>query len=31
MKEELALFEGYQIRRHYDELTGTWWFPYLRR
>jgi hypothetical protein len=26
MKNDLAIFEGYQIRRHYDELTETWWF-----
>ena len=26
MKKELAVFEGYQIRRHYDEKTETWWF-----
>ena len=26
MKNELAIFEGYQIRRHYDEKTETWWF-----
>jgi hypothetical protein len=22
----LAIFEGYKIRRHYDEKTETWWF-----
>ena len=26
MKPDLAIFEGYQIRRHYDEKTETWWF-----
>ena len=26
MSNDLALFEGYQIRRHYDEKTETWWF-----
>lgn len=26
MSNDLALFEGYQIRRHYDEMTETWWF-----
>jgi DNA-damage-inducible protein D len=26
MNNDLALFEGYQIRRHYDEETETWWF-----
>jgi hypothetical protein len=26
MKNDLAIFEGYQIRRHYDEKTETWWF-----
>lgn len=26
MKSDLAIFEGYQIRRHYDEATETWWF-----
>ena len=26
MNKDLALFEGYQIRRHYDEKTETWWF-----
>ena len=26
MKPDLAIFEGYQIRRHYDEATETWWF-----
>ena len=26
MKQALAVFEGYQIRRHYDETTETWWF-----
>ena len=26
MTSNLALFEGYQIRRHYDEKTETWWF-----
>lgn len=26
MKNDLAIFEGYQIRRHYDEKTEIWWF-----
>jgi hypothetical protein len=26
MKNELAIFEGYPIRRFYDENTETWWF-----
>ena len=26
MKTDLAVFEGQQIRRHYDEATETWWF-----
>jgi hypothetical protein len=26
MKNGLAIFEGYQIRRHFDEKTETWWF-----
>jgi DNA-damage-inducible protein D len=26
MNNDLALFEGYQIRRVYDESTETWWF-----
>ena len=26
MKTDLAIFEGQQIRRHYDEKTETWWF-----
>ena len=26
MKTDLALFEGHEIRRHYDEATETWWF-----
>jgi hypothetical protein len=26
MKNDLAIFEGYQIRRRYDEKTETWWF-----
>ena len=26
MKNDLAIFEGYKIRRHYDEQTETWWF-----
>jgi hypothetical protein len=26
MNNDLALFEGYKIRRHYDETTETWWF-----
>ena len=26
MKNNLAIFEGYKIRRHYDEKTETWFF-----
>jgi len=26
MKNDLAVFEGHEIRRHFDEKTGTWWF-----
>jgi hypothetical protein len=26
MKNDLAVFEGHEIRRHYDEPTETWWF-----
>jgi len=26
MQNDLAIFEGYQIRRVYDEQTETWWF-----
>ena len=26
MNQHLAIFEGYQIRRHFDEKTETWWF-----
>jgi hypothetical protein len=26
MKNDLAVFEGHQIRRVYDETTETWWF-----
>ena len=26
MTNSLAIFEGYQIRRHYDEKTETWYF-----
>jgi DNA-damage-inducible protein D len=26
MKKDLAVFEGHEIRRHYDEATETWWF-----
>ena len=25
-KKELAIFEGYEIRRSYDEKAGLWWF-----
>jgi hypothetical protein len=25
-EKSLAVFEGKQIRRHYDEDTGTWYF-----
>ena len=26
MSNNLALFEGQEIRRSYDEKTETWWF-----
>ena len=26
MKNELVVFEGHEIRRHYAEQTETWWF-----
>jgi DNA-damage-inducible protein D len=26
MNKDLAVFEGREIRRSYDEKTGTWWF-----
>lgn len=26
MRSDLAIFEGYQIRRIYEEQTETWWF-----
>lgn len=26
MNNNLAVFEGHEIRRHYDEKTETWWF-----
>jgi hypothetical protein len=26
MKKDLAVFEGYEIRRIYDEKTETWFF-----
>ena len=26
MKKDLAVFEGQEIRRSYDEATETWWF-----
>src|SRR3989338_2723477 len=26
MKKSLAVFEGYKIRRHYDEKKGKWYF-----
>ncbi|MBK9991295.1 MAG: hypothetical protein IPP19_11320 [Verrucomicrobia bacterium] len=26
MKKDLAVFEGHEIRRIYDEATETWWF-----
>jgi hypothetical protein len=26
MNNNLAIFEGHHIRRHYDEKTETWWF-----
>ncbi len=26
MNNDLAVFEGYEIRRHYDVATETWWF-----
>lgn len=25
-KNALAIFDGYKIRRHYDEKTETWYF-----
>ncbi len=25
-EKNLAIFEGYQIRRYFDEKTETWWF-----
>jgi hypothetical protein len=29
MKRDLAVFEGHEIRRHYDEATATWWFSFV--
>src|SRR3972149_4024312 len=29
MEKSLAVFEGYQIRRHYDEHTETWYFSVI--
>jgi len=29
MKNDLAIFEGHQIRRVYDEKTETWWFSFV--
>ena len=29
MKNDLAVFEGHEIRRVYDEQTETWWFSVL--
>ncbi len=26
MNKDLAVFEGHEIRRVYDEKTETWWF-----
>jgi len=26
MKKDLAVFEGQEIRRSFDEATETWWF-----
>ncbi len=26
MKKDLAIFEGHEIRRHYDEQAEMWWF-----
>lgn len=26
MEKDLTLFEGYEIRRHFDEKSETWWF-----
>jgi len=26
VKTDLAIFEGHEIRRHYDATTETWWF-----
>jgi hypothetical protein len=29
MEKSLAVFEGYKIRRHYDEQTETWQFSLI--
>ena len=29
MEKSLAVFEGYKIRRHYDEQTETWQFSVI--
>lgn len=29
MKNELAIFEGFKIRRHFDESTETWYFSVI--
>jgi hypothetical protein len=29
MEKTLAVFEGYKIRRHYDETTETWFFSVI--
>ncbi len=29
MKDTLAIFDGYEIRRHYDEKTETWFFSVI--
>ena len=29
MKNDLAIFEGYRIRRVYDEKTEMWWFSVM--
>jgi DNA-damage-inducible protein D len=29
MKDDLAIFEEYKIRRHYDEDTETWFFSVI--
>ena len=29
MKNSLAIFEGYKIRRHYDENSEIWYFSVI--